>query len=172
MRRDAQAKLLRRHRPVLFKLGNNLNQRDTIACGAPYPVCSSCSTRRVIMTKEAVRRCLEYALEARRRVKTAQKLAAWNSSTSTSPTSTRRHWKSFVSVPEQGATSSISDGPLNPGVLHTVATGGNGHLGPATDWSADRPVTVNSMCLDWDQTKPPKGQSRSHLTTSRPASAG
>jgi ATP-dependent Lon protease len=36
----------------------------------------------------------------------------------------------FIGVPEQGGDSLIPDGPLNPGVLHTVATGGAGsHLG-------------------------------------------
>ena len=35
----------------------------------------------------------------------------------------------FISVPEQGGGSLIPDGPLNPGVMHTVATGGGGHLG-------------------------------------------
>ncbi|MBV8555529.1 MAG: ATP-dependent Lon protease, partial [Planctomycetaceae bacterium] len=35
----------------------------------------------------------------------------------------------FISVPEQGGGSLIPDGPLSPGVMHTVATGGGGHLG-------------------------------------------
>ena len=35
----------------------------------------------------------------------------------------------FIGVPEQGGGSLIPDGPLNPGVLHTVATGSGGHLG-------------------------------------------
>ena len=35
----------------------------------------------------------------------------------------------FISVPEQGGGSLIPDGPLNPGVMHTVATGAGGHLG-------------------------------------------
>ena len=35
----------------------------------------------------------------------------------------------FISVPEQGGGSLIPDGPLNPGVLHTIATGSGGHLG-------------------------------------------
>ena len=34
----------------------------------------------------------------------------------------------FISVPEQGGGSLIPEGPLNPGVLHTVATGAD-HLG-------------------------------------------
>src|SRR3954462_10539796 len=35
----------------------------------------------------------------------------------------------FVSVPEQGGGTLIPDGPLSPGVMHTVATGSSGHLG-------------------------------------------
>ena len=35
----------------------------------------------------------------------------------------------FISVPEHGGGSLIPEGPLNPGVLHTVATGSGGHLG-------------------------------------------
>jgi predicted ATP-dependent Lon-type protease len=35
----------------------------------------------------------------------------------------------FISVPEQGGGALIPDGPLNPGVLHTVATGSGGMLG-------------------------------------------
>jgi hypothetical protein len=35
----------------------------------------------------------------------------------------------FISVPEQGGGRLIPDGPMNPGVLHVVATGSGGHLG-------------------------------------------
>ncbi len=35
----------------------------------------------------------------------------------------------FISVLEQGGGALIPDGPLNPGVLHTVAHGSSGHLG-------------------------------------------
>jgi ATP-dependent Lon protease len=35
----------------------------------------------------------------------------------------------FISVPEQGGGSLIPDGPLNPGVMHTVATGNAAHIG-------------------------------------------
>jgi ATP-dependent Lon protease len=37
--------------------------------------------------------------------------------------------ETFVSVPEQGGDKLIPDGPLNPGVLHTIATDGSGRLG-------------------------------------------
>jgi ATP-dependent Lon protease len=35
----------------------------------------------------------------------------------------------FISVPEQGGGKLIPDGPMNPGVLHTIGTGSGGHLG-------------------------------------------
>jgi ATP-dependent Lon protease len=35
----------------------------------------------------------------------------------------------FVSLPEQGGGSLIPEGPLNPGTLHTVGSGGSAHLG-------------------------------------------
>jgi ATP-dependent Lon protease len=35
----------------------------------------------------------------------------------------------FISVPEQGGGTLIPDGPLSPGVMHTIATGAGGHLG-------------------------------------------
>ena len=35
----------------------------------------------------------------------------------------------FISVPEQGGSSLIPDGPLKPGTLHTVSTGSGGMLG-------------------------------------------
>src|SRR6478672_10499294 len=115
-----------------FKLGNNLNQRDTIAVrrttsGLLKLVCPNGE-----YDKEAVRRCLEYALEARRRVKEQLKkiggMEFFDVHFSYIDVETLE--EKFISVPEQGGGSLIPDGPLNPGVMHTVATGGSGaHLG-------------------------------------------
>ena len=81
--------------------------------------------------KEAVRRCLEYALEARRRVKEQLKkiggMEFYDVHFTYLDQETRE--EKFISVPEQGGGSLIPDGPLNPGVMHTVATGSGGHLG-------------------------------------------
>src|ERR1700741_2536302 len=81
--------------------------------------------------KEAVRRCLEYALEARRRVKEQLKkiggMEFFDVHFSYIDVETME--EKFISVPEQGGGSLIPDGPLNPGVMHTVATGSGGHLG-------------------------------------------
>src|SRR5581483_2931917 len=81
--------------------------------------------------KEAVRRCLEYALEARRRVKEQLKKIGGMEffDVHFSYIDTEKSEEKYISVPEQGGGSLIPDGPLNPGVLHTIATGSAGHLG-------------------------------------------
>jgi hypothetical protein len=52
----------------------------------------------------------------------------------------------FISVPEQGGGKLIPDGPLNPGVLHTVATGSSGHLG-STAWRPRSPPATASSSV-------------------------
>ena len=52
-----------------FKLGNNLNQRDTIAVRRTTSGLLKLVSPHGEYTKETVRKCLEYALETRRRVK-------------------------------------------------------------------------------------------------------
>jgi ATP-dependent Lon protease len=114
-----------------FKLGNNLNQRDTIAVRRTVSGLLKLLYPHGAYDKEAVRRCLEYALEARRRVKEQLKkiggMEFFDVHFSYIDQETRD--ERFVTVPEQGGDKLIPDGPLNPGVLHTVATGGSGHLG-------------------------------------------
>jgi len=114
-----------------FKLGNNLNQRDTIAVRRTVSGLLKLLYPHGAYDKEAVRRCLEYALEARRRVKEQLKkiggMEFFDVHFSYIDQETRD--ERFISVPEQGGDKLIADGPLNPGVLHTVATGASGHLG-------------------------------------------
>ncbi|MDP3308450.1 protease Lon-related BREX system protein BrxL [Methylotenera sp.] len=52
-----------------FKLGNNLNQRDTIAVRRTVSGLLKLTSPHGEFDKESVRKCLEYALETRRRVK-------------------------------------------------------------------------------------------------------
>ena len=47
----------------------------------------------------------------------------------------------FISVAEQGGGSLISDGPMNPGVLHIVGTGSGGLLGFTGSKPRSRPAT-------------------------------
>jgi len=114
-----------------FKLGRDLNQRDTIAVKHTVSGLLKLLYPHEGYTKDAVRRCLEYALEARRRVKEQLKkiggMEFFDVHFSYIDQETME--EKFISVPEQGGGLLIPDGPLNPGVLHTVATGSGGHLG-------------------------------------------
>src|SRR5881227_218625 len=114
-----------------FKLGRDLNQRDTIAVKHTVSGLLKLLYPHEEYDKEAVRRCLEYALEARRRVKEQLKkiggMEFFDVHFSYIDPETLE--EKFISVPEQGGGTLIPDGPLSPGILHTVATGSGGHLG-------------------------------------------
>ena len=100
-----------------FKLGRDLNQRDTIAVKHTVSGLLKLLYPNEQYDKEAVRRCLEYALEARRRVKEQLKkiggMEFFDVHFSYIDTATLE--EKFISVPEQGGGSLIPDGPLNPG---------------------------------------------------------
>ncbi len=114
-----------------FKLGRDLNQRDTIAVKHTVSGMLKLLYPHEEYEKQAVHRCLEYALEARRRVKEQLKkiggMEFYDVHFSFIDQATMD--EKFISVPEQGGGSLIPDGPLHPGVLHTVAVGSAGHLG-------------------------------------------
>ena len=114
-----------------FKLGRDLNQRDTIAVKHTVSGLLKLLYPHEEYTKEAIQRCLEYAIEARRRVKEQLKkiggMEFYDVHFSYLDQESRE--EKFISVPEQGGGSLIPDGPLNPGVMHTVAAGSVGHLG-------------------------------------------
>ena len=115
-----------------FRLGRDLNQRDTIAVRHTVSGLLKLLYPHEDFDKEAVRRCLEYALEGRRRVKEQLKkiggMEFYDVHFSYIDLETSE--EKFITVPEQGGGSLIPAGPLNPGVLHTVATGSNdSHLG-------------------------------------------
>jgi ATP-dependent Lon protease len=114
-----------------FKLGRDLNQRDTIAVKHTVSGLLKLLYPHEEYTKDAVRRCLEYALEVRRRVKEQLKKIGGMEffDVHFSYIDQESMEEKFISVPEQGGGLLIPDGPLNPGVLHTVATGSGGHLG-------------------------------------------
>ncbi len=114
-----------------FKLGRDLNQRDTIAVKHTVSGLLKLLYPNEEYDKEAVRCCLEYALETRRRVKEQLKkiggMEFFDVHFSYLDNETME--ERFIGVPEQGGGTLIPDGPLNPGVMHTVATGSSGHLG-------------------------------------------
>ena len=114
-----------------FKLGKNLNQRDTIA------------VRKIVggyvkllypdgnYNKEQLEEILKIALELRRRVKEQlKKLGGMefydvNFSYIDNETFEER----YVSVPEQGGEHLIPEGINNPGCVYTVARGKSGMIG-------------------------------------------
>lgn len=114
-----------------FRLGRDLNQRDTIAVRRTASGLLKLLYPAGDYPKEAVARCLEYALEARRRVKEQLKkiggMEFYDVHFSYIDIETME--ETFVSVPEQGGDKLIAEGPLAPGSLHTVALGSNGFRG-------------------------------------------
>jgi hypothetical protein len=108
-----------------FKLGNNLNQRDTIAVrrtvsGLLKLICPAGDYE-----KEIVRKCLEYALETRRRVKEQLKKIGGMEfyDVHFSYIDLDDAQERFISVPEQSGGALIPDGRLQPGTLHTISMG-------------------------------------------------
>ena len=114
-----------------FKLGNNLNQRDTIAVRKTVSGLLKLLHPNGEFDKEDVRQCLEYALETRRRVKEQLKKIGGMEfyDVHFSYIDQETNDERFISVPEQGGGKLIPDGPMNPGVLHTIGMGAGGHLG-------------------------------------------
>lgn len=114
-----------------FRLGKNLNQRDTIA------------VRKIVggyvkllypdgeFTKEQLEEILVFALEMRRRVKEQLKklggMEFYDVNFSYIDLDTFE--EKFVSVPEQGGGKLIPDGMCNPGQVYTVSRGKNGMIG-------------------------------------------
>lgn len=114
-----------------FKLGNNLNQRDTIAVRRTVSGLLKLLYPHGEFDREAVRQCLHYAMEARRRVKEQLKkiggMEFYDVHFSYIETDTLE--ERFIGVPEQGGSNLIPEGQLKPGTLHTVSTGSSSMLG-------------------------------------------
>lgn len=114
-----------------FKLGNNLNQRDTIAVRKTVSGLLKLMFPHGAFEKDDVRQCLEYALETRRRVKEQLKKIGGMEfyDVHFSYIDQDTHEERFISVPEQGGGHLIPDGQMKSGVLHTIGVGSGGHLG-------------------------------------------
>ncbi len=108
-----------------FKLGNNLNQRDTIAVRRTVSGLLKLVSPAGDYDKEIVRKCLEYALEARRRVKEQLKKIGGMEffDVHFSYIDLEDSQEKFISVPEQSGGALIPDGKLAPGTLHTISMG-------------------------------------------------
>jgi ATP-dependent Lon protease len=114
-----------------FRLGRDLNQRDTIAVKHTVSGLLKLLYPHEEYNKEDVRVCLEYALEARRRIKEQLKriggMEFYDVHLSYIDLETSE--EKIVHVKEQGGDSLIPEDPLNPGSLYTVGRGSAGHLG-------------------------------------------
>jgi len=114
-----------------FKLGRDLNQRDTVAVKHTVSGLLKLLYPHEDYDKEAVRECLEYAIEVRRRIKEQLKriggMEFYDVHLSYIDLETSE--EKIVRVQEQGGDTLIPDDPLNPGALHTVTRGSGGHLG-------------------------------------------
>ena len=114
-----------------FRLGKNLNQRDTIAVRRMadgylkllYPDGS--------FTKEEVEEVLQISLEMRRRVKEQlKKLGGMEFyDVNFSYIDNETFEEHYVTVPEQGGGKLIPEGMCNPGQIYTVSHGKSGMLG-------------------------------------------
>ena len=114
-----------------FRLGRDLNQRDTIAVKRTVSGLLKLLYPHEEYDKEAVRECLEYALEARRRVKEQLKRIGGMEfyDVHLSYIDLETNEERLVSVLEQGGDSLIPEDPLSPGAMYTVGRGSGGHLG-------------------------------------------
>lgn len=113
-----------------FRLGNNLNQRDTIAVRRTTSGLLKLIAPHGEYDKELVRQCMEYALEARRRVKEQLKKIGGMEfyDVHFSYIDLEDGQERFVTVPEQGGGSLIPEGRPNPGTLYSIAMGGGGEM--------------------------------------------
>lgn len=114
-----------------FKLGNNLNQRDTIAVKRTVSGLLKLIYPHGDFDEAAVGECLRYALESRRRVKEQLKKIGGMEffDVHFSYIENENLNENFVSLPEQGGDKLIPEGALNPGTLHTIANGSEEMLG-------------------------------------------
>ncbi len=114
-----------------FRLGKNLNQRDTIAVRKMVNGYLKLIYPHGQFSKEDLEEILCISLEMRRRVKEQLKkiggMEFYDVNFSYIDLDTFE--EKYVGVPEQGADKLIPDGTLNPGQVYTIANGGNGMIG-------------------------------------------
>ena len=114
-----------------FRLGKNLNQRDTIAVRRMVDGYLKLLYPDGVFTKEELEEVLKIALEMRRRVKEQlKKLGGMEFyDVNFSYIDLDDMSEHYVSVPEQGGGKLIPDGMCNPGQVYTVSRGKGGMLG-------------------------------------------
>ena len=114
-----------------FRLGRNLNQRDTIAVRKLVGGYLKLLYPDGVYTKEELEEVLRMALEMRRRVKEQlKKLGGMEFyDVNFSYIDSETFEEQFVSVPEQGGGRLIPEGLCNPGQVYTVSRGKSGMIG-------------------------------------------
>ena len=114
-----------------FRLGKNLNQRDTIAVRRTVDGLLKLVYPNGEFTKEELAEVLEIALEMRRRVKEQlKKLGGMEFyDVNFSYIDNDSFEEHYVSVPEQGGGKLIPEGICNPGQVYTVSRGRSGMIG-------------------------------------------
>ena len=114
-----------------FRLGSNLNQRDTIAVRKMVDGLVKLVYPDGEFTKEQLEEILKLALEMRRRVKAQlKKLGGMEFyDVNFSYIDKDSFEETYVSVPEQGGGKLIPEGICNPGQVYTVSQGKSGMIG-------------------------------------------
>lgn len=114
-----------------FRLGRNLNQRDTIAVRKMVGGYLKLLYPDGAYTKEELEESLRMALEMRRRVKEQlKKLGGMEFyDVNFSYIDNETFEEKFVSVPEQGGGRLIPEGLCSPGQIYTVSRGKSGMIG-------------------------------------------
>ena len=114
-----------------FRLGKNLNQRDTIAVRKTVGGFIKLLYPDGEYTKEQLEEILVFALEMRRRVKEQLKklggMEFYDVNFSYIDIDTFE--EHYVSVPEQGGGKLIPEGMCNPGQVYTISQGKSGMIG-------------------------------------------
>lgn len=114
-----------------FRLGKNLNQRDTIAVRKMVDGYIKLLYPDGRYTKEDLEEILQVSLEMRRRVKEQlKKLGGMEFyDVNFSYIDNETFEEHYVSVPEQGGGKLIPEGMCNPGQVYTVSQGKSGMIG-------------------------------------------
>lgn len=114
-----------------FRLGKNLNQRDTIAVRKMVGGLIKLVYPDGVFSKEALEEILQIALEMRRRVKEQlKKLGGMEFyDVNFSYLDNETFDEHYVSVPEQGGDKLIPEGLCNPGQVYTVSRGKSSMIG-------------------------------------------
>lgn len=114
-----------------FRLGKNLNQRDTIAVRKTVGGLLKLIYPDGEYSKDELEEILKFALEMRRRVKEQlKKLGGMEFyDVNFSYIDNETFEEKYVSVPEQGGGNLIPEGICNPGQIYTVSRGKSGMIG-------------------------------------------